>query len=176
MAMVSSQKMAAEIAMNRLKGAHITWSESYSMRIKEIDDQHKGLINFVNDLFSHVSGNEKEEHAYFKGVIQQAVDYIKTHFATEEKYMLKTKFPGYAEHKKTHEEFILTVVQTAKDYESGKRLTLEKLAYFLKDWILSHIAIMDKKYSEYFWKIATRKEDGKLSINIEDVTRAAGGG
>jgi hemerythrin len=148
---------------------HVSWSNSYSMGVKLIDDQHKGLLDFVNDLFNHASGNEKEERLYFSLVIQQAVQYIKEHFQAEEKLMVGTKFPGYANHKKSHDEFTMTVLKSVKDFESGKRLVLEKFAYFLKDWILSHIAVMDKQYAEYFKKIATRKADGKLSITKADL-------
>jgi len=149
--------------------AHVTWSNTYSMGVKLIDDQHKGLINFVNDLFNHANGNEQEEKLYFSSVIQQAVKYIKEHFQSEEKLMIGTKFPGYMEHKKVHDEFTKTVVKSVQEYESGKRLVLEKFAYFLKDWVLTHVAVMDVKYAEYFRKIATRKEDGKLHITKADI-------
>ena len=148
---------------------HVVWSDSYSIGIPKIDDQHKELLAFVNGLFSHATGHEADERAYFAEVIHKIVDYIKYHFSNEEKMMIATKFPGYAEHKKHHEEFVLTTIKTAKDFESGKRLMLEKLAYFLKDWILSHVAIMDTQYAQYFRKIATRKDDGKLSITSADL-------
>jgi hemerythrin len=148
---------------------HVAWSDSYSIGIKIIDDQHKGLLEFVNDLFNHSTGQEWEEREYFKDVIHQAVQYIKEHFATEEKMMIGTKFPGYAEHKKAHDEFTLTVIQSVKDFESGKPFVLVKLANFLKDWILTHIAIMDAQYAAYFKKIATRKADGRLTITKEDI-------
>ncbi len=148
---------------------YVSWSDSYSVGIKLIDDQHKGLLEFVNDLFNHSTGNEADEKAYFKEVIQQAVQYVKNHFQTEEKLMITTKYPGYAEHKKSHDEFTLVVVKSVKDFESGKRLVLEKFAYFLKDWILTHVAVMDKQYSIFLRKIATRKADGKLSIGMADI-------
>ncbi|MDR2575602.1 MAG: bacteriohemerythrin [Treponema sp.] len=148
---------------------HVTWSERYSMGIKIVDDQHKGLLNFVNDLFNHSTGDESAEREYFKSVIQGAVKYIKTHFDTEEKLMTKTNFPGYAAHKKIHDEFTMTVVKTVKDFEGGKRLVLEKFAYFLKDWVLTHVAVEDVKYAEYFRKIATRDAEGKLTISSANV-------
>ncbi|MDR2702387.1 MAG: bacteriohemerythrin [Spirochaetaceae bacterium] len=148
---------------------YVTWSDSYSMGVKIIDDQHKGLLDFVNDLFNHSTGNERDEAAYFKDVIHQAVQYVKDHFQTEEKLMIATKFAGYPAHKKAHDEFTLKVVQSVKDFESGKRLVLEKFAYFLKDWVLTHIAVMDRQYAEYFRKIATRKADGKLTITKDDL-------
>jgi hemerythrin len=147
----------------------VNWSSTYSVGVKTIDDQHKGLLNLVNDMYNHVSGDEKEEKEYFKKIIQEAVDYVKVHFATEEKIMRALKFHGYPEHKKAHDSFILTVVDNIRDYEAGKRVTLSSFTHFLKDWILTHIAIMDKQYFEYFKKIATRKEDNKLSITAQDI-------
>ena len=147
----------------------VTWSDRYSMGVKVVDDQHKGLLNFVNELFNHSTGDEYEEREYFKSVIQEAVKYIKTHFETEEKLMTSTKFPGYLAHKKVHDEFTKTVIKSVKDFEGGKRLVLEKFAYFLKDWVLTHVAVEDVKYAEYFRKIATRNKDGKLTISSANV-------
>ena len=150
----------------------ITWTEKLACGIKQIDDQHKGLVDLVNEMFNHVTGNNLQEHNYFDRVIQEAVNYVKNHFVTEEKIMLTTKFPGYVEHKKEHENFVLAIVENIKDYKAGKRFTLSTFTRFLKDWVLSHIALVDKQYFEYFKKIATRKSDGKLSITSNDVQRA----
>jgi len=147
----------------------VTWSDRLSCGIKLIDDQHKGLVDLVNDMFNHATGNSIQEHDYFNIVIQEVVKYVKVHFATEEKIMIATKFSGYAEHKKAHDSFVIAVVNNINDYKAGKRLTLSAFTKFLKDWILSHIAMMDKQYFEYFKKIATRKADGKLSITSADI-------
>jgi hemerythrin len=157
------------------KVEYVKWSDSYSMGIKLIDDQHKGLLELVNDLLNHSTGDEKQEREYFKAVIGQALDYVKVHFTTEEKYMRATRFPGYYEHKKIHDAFVLTVLDHVKDFEAGKRMVLINFSNFLKDWILGHVAITDVKYSEYFRKIATRKADGKLSINAEDIAKLMSG-
>jgi len=158
-----------------VKNDLITWSDKFSSGIKLIDDQHKGLVELVNEMFNHVTGNDLQEHNYFNRVINDAVSYVKTHFATEEKLMIATKFEGYAEHKKEHDSFVLAVVENIKDYEAGKRLTLSSFTRFLKDWVLSHIALMDKKYFDYFKRVASRKADGKLSITAEDVRNAIEG-
>jgi len=136
---------------------HVSWSESYSMGVKIVDDQHKGLLNFVNDLFNHATGNEEEERVYFNKVINGALQYVKMHFSTEEKLMTLNSFPGYAEHKKAHDDFKLMVIKSVKDFDSGEHLVLEKFANFLKDWILTHIAKVDKQYADYFKKSPTLK-------------------
>jgi hemerythrin len=148
----------------------ISWSQHFSVGVKLIDNQHKELLNLVNDMFSHAVGDEHAEREYFQKVIQNAIQYVKVHFQTEEKIMIHTNFPGYAEHKKSHDSFVLAVVDSVRDFEAGKRLTLHDFSKFLKEWILTHIAIMDKQYFSYFKRIATRKSDGTLSINQSDVS------
>ena len=147
----------------------IIWTDKLSCGIKMIDDQHKGLVDLVNDMFRHATGNSVQEKDYFNRVIQEVIKYVKDHFAVEEKILAATKYSGYAEHKKEHEKFILVIVDNIRDYEAGKRFTLSTFTRFLRDWILSHIALNDKQYFEYFKKIATRNADGKLSINLKDV-------
>jgi len=150
----------------------IKWTDRLSCGIRLIDNQHKGLVSLVNEMFNHVSGDEKEEHDYFNKVIREAVRYVKVHFATEEKIMLAAKFSGYEEHKKEHAGFILTVIQNITDYKAGKKFTLFTFTKYLKEWILSHIALMDKQYFSYFNSIATRKADGKRSITSADIEGA----
>jgi len=149
----------------------IKWSNTFACGIKIIDDQHKALVDMINDMFDHIIGKKESDHDYLDKVVQEAVSYIKVHFATEEKILTATKFSGYSEHKKAHNEFIYKVSDYIKNFEHGKRLTLLPFTYFLKEWTLSHIAVMDKQYFEFFKKIATRKANGRLSISSEDVNR-----
>ena len=153
------------------KSELVKWSPTFSVGVKLVDDQHKGLLNLVNDMFNHVSGNDAQEREYFSKVIQQAVDYVKVHFQTEEKIMIHTSFPGYTEHKNAHDSFVLTVVEQIKNYQTGKRLTLSDFTKFLKEWVLTHIAIMDKQYFRYLKHIATRRDDGSMSINQSNVVQ-----
>jgi hemerythrin len=136
----------------------VTWSATYSVGIKIIDDQHKGLFNLVNEMYNHVNNhNEEAERAYFKSVIRQVVDYVKTHFATEEEIMKKTQYKDYAGHKLAHDFFILSVVNIVQKFDEGKRVPLMPFTHFIKDWILTHIAIMDKQCFTYLIKTASRK-------------------
>lgn len=153
------------------KVEHVEWSNIYSTGIKLVDGQHKWLFNFVNALLNHSTGDEAEERIYFQRVIQRAVQYVQVHFETEEKYMIATNFSGYAEHKEAHDTFVQTIIKSVNGFKAGKKLVLENFASFLKDWLLSHVIKMDKQYSEYFKKIAVRKEDGTLSIKFADIQK-----
>jgi len=155
--------------MNTNSSELITWSSTFLCGIKLIDDQHKGLVALINDMFQHVTGNQAQEHKYFSNVIQELIKYIKIHFATEEKILLATKFAGFSQHKREHDFFIFTVMEKVNEYNVKKYINLSAFTKFLKDWVLSHIAIIDKRYFEYLRMTASRKADGVLSITRADV-------
>jgi len=145
--------------MTNDKNELIIWNSKLSCGIGLIDEQHRKLVEIVNEMFNHVTGDEAQERDYFNRVIQETVKYTKLHFATEEKIMFVTKFEGYAGHKKEHEKFILTVLDNIHDYETENQFTLFDFTKFLKDWILSHIDMVDKQYFEYLKKITVKKHD-----------------
>jgi hemerythrin len=147
----------------------VAWSPTYSVGVALIDNQHKGLLKLTNDLYNHCIGDPESEREYFKSVIHEAVNYVKIHFATEEKIMLRTAFPGYVEHKKEHDSFVLSILEHVKNYDEHKTMTLIAFTHYLKNWILTHIAVSDKQYFMYFKHIATRKNDGTLSISQADI-------
>ena len=149
----------------------VVWSPTYSVGIKLVDDQHKGLLDLINDMFNHVVGSEKQEREYFREVIHKTVDYVKIHFATEERIMIATKFPGYQEHKRAHDVFVLKVIDTINDFDKGHevKFSLSSTTRFLKEWVLTHIAIMDKQYFTFFKSIASRSADGRLRIDSSNI-------
>jgi len=145
------------------------WDNSFSLGIKLIDDQHKKILDFAFDSLTNAPQNEEERDEYFKEVIAQVVEYIKVHFATEEGIMLATKFPDYCEHKKAHEAFVMAVLNSVRDYETGNRMALENFSNFTKKWVLTHIAVMDIKYIEYLKKITISIGDGKRGVSMWDL-------
>ena len=155
--------------MDYKKSELITWSNTFSCGIKLIDDQHKELVTMVNEMFMHVTGSEENEHAYLTGIIQQVIAYIKIHFSTEEKIMKAANYEGYVKHKHIHDSFILEILETIEEFNSRKHISLYTFTKYLKDWIFSHIAVMDKQYFEYFKQIASRKDNSKLIISQNDL-------
>jgi len=137
----------------------IEWNDKIACGIKIIDDQHKILVGLVNEMFNHATGNAVQEYEYFNKAVHRLVDYVKTHFAAEERILLGTKFSGYEGHKKEHENFVRDIIKNVHDYEAGKQFTLSTFTRFLRNWILSHIALVDKQYFEYFKKMAINNVD-----------------
>ena len=124
------------------------WLEEYSVKVKEIDDQHKKLIDMINELYQ--ASKEYRGQDVQKAVIDKILDYATTHFETEENYMRMFKFPGYEEHKSEHEKFTAKALDLQKrSREEGFILSLEILK-FLRDWLADHLIGTDKKYVDFF--------------------------
>jgi hemerythrin len=70
------------------------------------------------------------------------------------------KYPRLAEHKKEHEDFVLKMVGDVQSFQGGRKFVPNNFVRFLKDWVLSHIAISDTQYAKY---IRDLKKQGRLS-------------
>ena len=128
----------------------VEWQEAYSVGSALMDNHHKELVRMTNELFR---GCERNEDVFpFLRTIQNAVNYAKTHFSVEERIMQKINYPEYSLHKAEHESFVLELLKQMNNFEQGKCTSLD-FALFLKNWLLNHIAVTDKKYSPFFKNI-----------------------
>lgn len=126
------------------------WKDSYSVGIESIDEDHKGLINIINELFDAVSHGKAKEH--LSGVLAKLIDYTKIHFKREETYFEKTNYPLLEEHKQQHDAFIVRINNLQKDFDKMNLTISVELLKFLTDWLVNHILSVDRKYKEHFQK------------------------
>ena len=127
----------------------VQWQNSYSVGIKLVDDQHMMLIQLTNKLFNNCMAGQEKTKNTFLDIIHEAVDYVGYHFGTEEKIMERVKYPDYTHHKKEHAVFVKEVLSRVDEFNSGKMLAPLEFVYFLRDWVLHHIAVCDKKMGDY---------------------------
>lgn len=126
----------------------IAWEEKYSVNVKEIDDQHKKLVQLVNELHDAMLVGKGKQIT--SKVLQSLIDYTAHHFATEEKYMTKFNYPAYPQHKAEHDNLVKQVLDFQDKFNNGQAVISLDLMKFLKDWLINHILGTDKKFGPFF--------------------------
>jgi len=125
----------------------ITWNDSYSVGVVLIDNQHKRLINIINEL-SDAMGAGKGKDVLGK-VLQELIQYVNTHFKTEEDYMVKYSYPEYEAHRYEHEKLTDEVKRFYEDFNAGRALLTIQIMNFLRNWLMDHIVVKDKKFGKF---------------------------
>jgi len=132
----------------------ISWKSIYETGIQQIDDEHKNLLNILNNL--HRCFIQKEGSKVGIEIFKNLIEYTKTHFFHEEEIMRKAKYPKYDEHKNEHRILTRQVVDFFEIFEKQQDLMTANMLEFLKDWLQYHIKIKDIEFS--VWKNDNEKK------------------
>ena len=122
--------------------AHITWTSDLNTGIQVIDEQHKQLVAYINQLYDAKKTKERSQIAH---VIDGVVDYTMSHFAFEEAMLEDVGYEFLRPHKKVHELFIRRVDDLRKRFNAGEDVS-DELHDLLSRWLLNHIRHDDAAY------------------------------
>lgn len=125
----------------------LMWSGNYSVRIQAMDEQHRKLVDLINQLHDGISAGKGQ--AVLCQVLDALADYTRTHFTAEERLMQSGGFPGFAKHKAEHDALISKVKAIQKQAQAGQTEIGSGLLSFLREWLINHIMGSDKAYSAY---------------------------
>ncbi len=124
--------------------AHIEWPEELNTDIHIIDEQHKRIVNYINELDDAKLTGDK---AKVGDVIDELVDYTVSHFAFEESLMEEADYPFLSPHKKVHELFIRRVNKFVERHKNDEDIGHE-LHTMLSKWLVNHIRNEDADYAD----------------------------
>jgi hemerythrin-like metal-binding protein len=123
----------------------LVWNDELVTGVTEIDEQHRNLVNSINEVNTRLS-NTTINAEILEKITQDLLSYALYHFETEESLM---KEFNYAEtqsedstiHQRQHRDFSTTV--------AGKLISREDLLSFLNGWLVNHILNTDKKLGAF---------------------------
>lgn len=132
----------------REKNQFVVWKDEYSVGIEMIDNDHRKLLNLINEFQTAVfyrTGKEFEEQAF-----DALVDYTRTHFRREEDLMKEHGYPGFEAHQAEHRKMIEQVEASLVQYQSeGRHVPLKRTVVYLREWLIDHINGTDQAYSGF---------------------------
>jgi hemerythrin len=131
----------------------LAWKDSMTTGIKEIDAQHKELINRYN-AFADVLSNSKDTAILREeagGLLDFLQFYALWHFTEEEEFFEKYQCPDAEVNKKAHAQFIEMFGQFHESWQDkGMDLELAQRTFTeLGNWVANHILGVDIKVYPY---------------------------
>ncbi|MDR0636973.1 MAG: bacteriohemerythrin [Treponema sp.] len=125
---------------------YVAWSKNYETGIPLIDTQHKKLLVLTNQLYTACLAGRETATEFFLVAVHEFVDYVQEHFSAEEELMAQSGYSRLAEHKAKHDEFANKLLSETQEMKAGKPMVPLTFLHYLRDWILSHIAIDDMDF------------------------------
>jgi len=135
-----------------MQSNEIVWQESYNTGIEEIDEQHRILVNTINE--ANIKLSKDESLQTLEHITKDLLSYVLYHFETEEEMMTQYNYKGesleeYDKHMKQHRDFSTKVVAVRESISKGKPIEKNELIEFLTDWLINHINNTDKKLAKF---------------------------
>ncbi|MFC1528417.1 bacteriohemerythrin [Candidatus Latescibacterota bacterium] len=125
----------------------LKWDESLRVNIKEVDNQHVTLFEIANKLHSSLKSGQGS--TILNPLLNSLVDYVKTHFAYEEKWMAKYNYPELSKQKQEHLTFVSELKNFIQKYQKRTPLLAREILLYLGGWIRKHIIENDKKFGKF---------------------------
>jgi hemerythrin-like metal-binding protein len=86
--------------------------------------------------------------AALAGALDALAKHAVRHFADEEAYMARIKFPELDRHKRIHTELVAKVSAYATTFEASGQL-IQEYFDFLTVWLKAHICGIDARYGKH---------------------------
>jgi len=130
----------------------VTWDTSYNTDVEEIDEQHRILVNTINEAQEKLDEDSSLEA--LETITKDLLSYALYHFETEEEMMQEHNYKAYSKeeyevHMKQHRDFSAQVVAIRESIKSGKPIEKDELINFLMGWLINHINKTDKKLASF---------------------------
>ncbi|OGQ56215.1 MAG: hypothetical protein A3J24_07905 [Deltaproteobacteria bacterium RIFCSPLOWO2_02_FULL_53_8] len=124
------------------------WSDKYSVGVHVFDTQHKTFVALINELHDSMrAGNARDA---LGGILKRLLEYARMHFADEERQMTLFSYPDLACHKAAHDKLLVQIIELKAKFDGGANAITIEVVNFLKDWLINHTLLADKKYTVFF--------------------------
>ncbi|RKW27300.1 MAG: bacteriohemerythrin [Kingella sp. (in: b-proteobacteria)] len=119
--------------------AYVFWTHDLETGFKDIDEQHKHLVDCLEQLYVANETNDREK---IGKVLEELIFYTADHFAYEERMLEEANYRLVDAHKKVHLNFVNKVLEYQQRFDNGEDVTNDMLN-LLEGWLFRHIRIND---------------------------------
>lgn len=127
--------------------ALLTWSNAHSVGVKEIDAQHRALLDLASAL--HAATVAGAANAELSRLLGELIRQTAVHFATEERLFDESRYPEAQAHRREHEELVAQVNGLKQRVDAGGLALNAEVAEYLGAWLQEHILGADRLYGTH---------------------------
>jgi hemerythrin len=126
-----------------------TWDKSLEIGNQQIDDQHKQLIEALNNFLR--ARDEKRSNDELKKSLNFLNDYTIKHFFEEEQLQRKYGYPDYENHKNLHAGLkkVVRDLQVQLLMKGPSESLFDDVKTRVGDWLVAHIKTQDTQIAVY---------------------------
>lgn len=164
-----------------MRAMKLAWAEDFESGLDVFDDQHRLLVDLINELSSNLDAEGTEAAEHFHTVVTRTFEFASNHFADEEKMMreIGVDTRHFGQHFTDHQRFI---EQLNNIWDARHTITspASVLLEFLVAWIRFHILDEDQSLVRQIKRIQAGEspseayEAVEASIDRTNSIRAAG--
>jgi hemerythrin len=125
----------------------IKWRESYGTGVLSMDDQHRKIIDLINELYKNI--RQEESSRSVEDVLADMMKYAEEHLQAEENLLKTNDFPDCDEHISKHQSYRERLTGLMAESTNDPDATVKSTYAFLRQWWMGHIVDEDKKYGEF---------------------------
>ncbi|MBK4720572.1 hemerythrin family protein [Azospirillum sp. YIM DDC1] len=127
----------------------ITWRRQLSVGQPSIDEDHKHLIEYLNELDAALNSRSFMPVRVAK-ILMKLLEYTQQHFAREEKIMQAVHYPKFEEHVRQHQEAVRTLSELSAVFtRDPTHQNAERIYTFTANWLVHHIIMQDTQLTPY---------------------------
>jgi hemerythrin-like metal-binding domain len=133
------------------------WKEEYNLNIKEIDKQHKKLMEIGKRAYDiAIIDDGYDRYDEIMEIIDELLEYTKYHFEYEEKMLREYNYIHVHDQEEEHGFYIYKIKEIASrdDIDENQRKVVLEVIDFLSEWISKHIMVADRKYAVFLKRVA----------------------
>ncbi|MFH1279664.1 MAG: bacteriohemerythrin [Candidatus Eisenbacteria bacterium] len=143
----------------------LEWSESCSLGIAEIDEQHRQIFRMINRLIDEKEATVRSET--IGDLLTEMTAYAQKHLRYEESLLEELGYPDLEPHKRHHRAYRKKTVEFCTATTLGVESVPEALLEYLRAWWLHHILQDDRAYVPFVQAgSATTRADGPSGPNL----------
>ena len=157
----------------------LVWTENLSVKIKELDDDHKKLIKVINELhYAILDGGTSGvvEAVEIEIALHRLENYARVHFVREERILAEADHADLEGQREAHCRMLSTVAEMSERFhESTSPRHASELMTFAYEWLTSHVYIADRKWADDLFarRMTTVRPNQSKPVSAASLSRVA---